>query len=59
MGKGKVDLPAVMDVLEKADGLQYVMVELDGGSRNAPMEPFECAKTSKEYLVTLGYTFRS
>ena len=22
LGKGKVDLPAVMDVLEKADGLQ-------------------------------------
>lgn len=57
LGKGKVDLPAVMDVLEKADGLQYVMVELDmtGG---APMTPFECAKTSKEYLVKLGYTFR-
>jgi len=23
------------------------------------MEPFECAKTSKEYLEKLGYTFRS
>jgi inosose dehydratase len=57
LGKGKVDLPAVMDVLEKADGLQYVMVELDGGGRG-PMEPFECARTSKEYLVKLGYTFR-
>jgi inosose dehydratase len=57
LGKGKVDLPAVMDVLEKADGLQYVMVELDGGGRG-PMEPFECARTSKEYLVNLGYTFR-
>jgi len=57
LGKGKVDLPAVMDILEKADGLQYVMVELDGGGRG-PMEPFECAKTSKEYLEKLGYTFR-
>lgn len=59
LGKGKVDLPAVMDVLEKADGLQYVMVELDGGGRGAPMEPFECAQTSRDYLVKLGYTFRS
>jgi inosose dehydratase len=58
LGQGKVDLPAVMDVLEKAGGLQYVMVELDGGGRG-PMEPFECAKTSKEYLEKLGYTFRS
>src|SRR3954452_17340483 len=33
LGKGKVDLPAVLDVLEKADGLRYVMVELDGGGR--------------------------
>ena len=57
LGMGKVDLPAVMDVLEKAEGLQYVMVELDG-TANAPMAPFECARTSKEYLVKLGYTFR-
>ena len=33
------------------------MVELDG-TASAPMAPFECAKTSKEYLVKLGYTFR-
>jgi inosose dehydratase len=58
LGKGKVDLPGVMDVLEKAEGLQYVMVELDG-TQNAPMAPFECAKTSKEYLEKLGYTFRT
>jgi inosose dehydratase len=58
LGKGRVDLPGVMDVLEKAEGLQYVMVELDG-TRNAPMTPFECAKTSKEYLEKLGYTFRT
>jgi inosose dehydratase len=57
LGKGKVDLPAVMDILELAEGLQYVMVELDSTS-NAPMAPFECAKTSKEYLERLGYTFR-
>jgi hypothetical protein len=54
---GKVDLPAVMEVLEKAEGLQWVMVELDGTS-NAPIPPFECARTSKGYLVKLGYTFR-
>lgn len=54
---GKVDLPAVIDVLEKADGLQWIMVELDG-TASAPIAPFECARISKEYLAKLGYTFR-
>ena len=47
-----------MDVLETSQHLEYVMVELDGG-RDAPMTPFETAQASKEYLVKLGYTFRS
>jgi inosose dehydratase len=60
LGQGKVDIPTIMDVLEtSAKGLEWVMVELDGGGRGAPMNPFDCAKTSKEYLVKLGYTFRS
>jgi len=58
LGQGKVDIPTIMDILEKAKQLEWVMVELDG-TRNAPMDPFECAKTSKEYLVKLGYTFRA
>lgn len=58
LGQGKVDIPAVMDVLETAKDLEYAMVELDG-SRDAPMTPFETAKSSKEYLIKLGYAFRS
>jgi inosose dehydratase len=58
LGQGKVDIAAVMDVLETSKDLEYVMVELDG-SRDAPMTPFETAKASKEYLMKLGYTFRS
>jgi inosose dehydratase len=58
LGQGKVDLPGVMDVLEQAKDLQYVMVELDM-TANAPMAPFDCARTSKEYLMKLGYKFRS
>jgi inosose dehydratase len=58
LGMGKVDLPAVLDVLEKADALHWVMVELDG-TPNAPIAPFDCARTSKEYLAKLGYAFRS
>jgi inosose dehydratase len=58
LGQGKVDIPAVMDVLETAKNLEYVMVELDG-SRDAPMTPFETAQATKAYLIKLGYTFRS
>jgi inosose dehydratase len=58
LGMGKVDIPAVLEVLEKADSLHWVMVELDG-TPNAPIAPFECAKRSKEYLEKLGYTFRA
>jgi hypothetical protein len=47
-----------MDILEKSKELEFVMVELDP-SRNPPMTPFETARTSKEYLQKLGYTFRS
>jgi inosose dehydratase len=57
LGKGKIDIPAVLDQLEKAQELKIVMVELDP-SANAPMPPLETARTSKEYLKSLGYTFR-
>ena len=58
MGKGKLDVKAVMDLLEKNKELKYVMVELDP-SKDPPMTPIETARTSKEYLKKLGYGFRS
>jgi inosose dehydratase len=58
LGQGKVDVPAVMDLLEQAQDLKIVMVELDP-SANAPMTPLETARTSKEYLKSLGYMFRT
>jgi inosose dehydratase len=58
LGQGKVNVPAVMDLLEQAPDLKVVMVELDP-SANAPMAPLETARTSKEYLKSLGYTFRT
>jgi len=57
LGKGKVDVPAVLDLLETSQDMKIVMVELDP-SPNAPMTPLETARSSKEYLQTLGYTFR-
>ena len=58
LGKGKVDIPAIVDLLEQSKDMKIMMVELDS-SRNPPMTPFETASTSKEYLKTLGYAFRS
>jgi len=57
LGKGKVDVPAIVDLLEKSQEMKIIMVELDS-SREPPMTPYETARTSKEYLERLGYTFR-
>ncbi|HOK48235.1 MAG TPA: sugar phosphate isomerase/epimerase family protein [Bryobacteraceae bacterium] len=58
LGMGKVNLPAVIDLLETAPNMTHLMVELDR-TRNAPTPPFECAVICKEYLMKQGYTFRS
>jgi len=58
LGKGKVDLPAILDMLETAKAMKIIMVELDS-SRNPPMTPFETAATSKAYLQQMGYSFAS
>jgi len=58
LGKGRGDVPAIVNLLEQSQNMKIIMVELDS-SRDAPLTPFETASTSKEYLKTLGYTFRS
>jgi len=58
LGKGKVDLPSILDMLETSKEMRIIMVELDSG-RDDPMPPFEAASTAKEYLKGLGYKFRS
>jgi inosose dehydratase len=58
LGMGKVDIPAILDLLEKSKIKAMLMVELDY-SKGAPMTPFETARTSKAYLEKQGYEFRS
>jgi len=58
LGRGKVNLTAVLDLLEKAPNMKILMVELDPG-RNAPITPKETAEISKRYLQEQGYKFRS
>lgn len=56
LGQGKVNLPAVLDLLEKAPNMKILMVELDPG-RADPITPKETARISKDYLVNQGYNF--
>jgi inosose dehydratase len=58
LGQGKVDVPAVLDLLEQSKDMRIIMVELDPSAR-APMAPIETARTSKEFLIKQGYTFRT
>jgi inosose dehydratase len=58
LGMGQVDVPGILNALEDAHQQANIMVELDP-SNNAPMSAFETAKTTKAYLVKLGYQFRS
>ena len=59
LGRGKVDLKAILDLMEKKGTLKgMVMVELDP-SPGAPIPALETAKIAKAYLQKLGYTFRA
>jgi len=57
LGQGKVDIPAILDMVEAGGQNPNIMVELDPSAK-APMTPLETAKTAKAYLQKLGYTFR-
>lgn len=58
LGQGRVDLKAILDMVEGANPNANVMVELDG-SANQPNTPLETAQISKAYLEKLGYAFRT
>ena len=58
LGQGKVDVPKILDLLEKSKIKAMIMVELDPPV--APgTTPLETAKISKAYLQKMGYTFGS
>jgi len=56
LGQGKVDVPAVLALLEQSPEMKIIMVELDP-SKNPPNTPLETARISKEYLQKQGYKF--
>jgi inosose dehydratase len=58
LGKGKVDIAAVLDLLETHQSLKIAMVELDSGGQ-PPLTALEAATVSRDFLKSQGYTFRS
>jgi inosose dehydratase len=58
LGRGKVNIPAILDMVEKRNMKGMVMVELDS-SRTMPIPAGETARISQMYLQKLGYIFRT
>lgn len=57
LGMGKVNLPAVIELLEKSSIKAMIMVELDP-LKEMRIAARRTAEISKAYLQKLGYTFR-
>lgn len=58
LGQGKVNIPAIFDMMEGRTTAGMIMVELDGGPR-MPMTALETATIAKAYLEKQGVAFRS
>jgi inosose dehydratase len=60
LGQGKVNIPAILDIMAGRKIHGMVMGELDNDPKNlSPTPPMELVKTSKVYLESLGVTFRA
>ena len=57
LGQGKVNIPAILDMMDGRTLAGMIMVELDGGPR-MPMTALETATIAKGYLEKQGVVFR-
>jgi inosose dehydratase len=57
LGRGKVNIPAILDMMEGRTTAGMIMVELDGGPR-IPKTALETATIAKAYLAKEGVSFR-
>src|SRR3954454_21107883 len=58
LGQGKVNIPAILDMMEGRPTAGMLMVELDGGPR-MPVTALETATIAKAYLEKQGIAFRN
>ncbi|MDR8394095.1 sugar phosphate isomerase/epimerase [Aliifodinibius sp. S!AR15-10] len=59
LGKGKVDIAGILEVLEQSDKNPSLMAELNPPPKNASTAPLELIRINKKYLESLGYAFHS
>ena len=61
LGQGKVNVPAILDLMESRKIKGMVMGELDNswGPNASPTPPEELVKQSRDYLKTIGVQFRA
>ncbi|HZP05803.1 MAG TPA: sugar phosphate isomerase/epimerase [Terracidiphilus sp.] len=60
LGKGKLNVPGILDLMQGHSIHGMIMVELDNNPRNlSPVPPFDLAKESVSYLKSIGVRFRS
>jgi inosose dehydratase len=57
LGQGKVDIKAIVDLLDTSGNDLMIMAELDP-SPQMPLAPLEAARINKTALQSLGYSFR-
>ncbi len=58
LGKGKVDVAALCDLLDGSGNELMIMAELDP-SKGMPLAPLEAATINKQTLQQLGFAFRT
>lgn len=59
LGQGKVDVPAILDLMAGRTISGMVMVELDNDPKKNPTPPAQLAGESQAYLKKIGVTLRS
>jgi len=60
LGQGRVDVPAILDLMASRKISGMVMIELDNDPRDlSPTPPGTLAKESRDYLKSLGVKFRA
>jgi inosose dehydratase len=60
LGQGKVDIPAILDLVATKKIHGMIMGELDNDPQNwSPTPPVDLVKASKSYLKTIGIRFRA
>jgi inosose dehydratase len=61
LGEGKVNIPAILDMMDGRKLKGMIMVELDGGGRRnpPPQTPLEAVTKAKNYLIQQGVRFDS